>query len=304
MMDRYHLRYFLAVIDQGNFSKAALACNVSQPTLSAGISKLEATLGQRLFLRTNRRVELTGAGADLVSYARRIEAEFVSAERIVAGAIAAETVRLGLLVTTPSTWLERFLRDYRALGATDRVAIFEARERELHEKLANGRIDAALTIVRSESDPSHHDALFAEGYSLAMSSQHRLAGRHTIAAEELIGEPMIVRRQCEVLTQTSQHFTSRGVRPFFPARTTSDERALSYVRCNLGITVMPNCYEGPGIVRPKLTDFPLTRTIGLVYGRHVDVNTIRHGPIIKTLLRAVGEITLFGQHRDGLNTPD
>ena len=75
MIDRYHLRYFLAVIDQGNFSKAAATCNVSQPTLSVGIAKIEKMLGQTLFLRTNRRVELTDAGARLASHARRIEAE-------------------------------------------------------------------------------------------------------------------------------------------------------------------------------------------------------------------------------------
>ena len=59
MIDRYHLRYFLAVIDQGNFSRAAEACNVSQPTLSVGVAKLEKALGRPLFRRTNRRVELT-----------------------------------------------------------------------------------------------------------------------------------------------------------------------------------------------------------------------------------------------------
>ena len=61
MVDRYLLRYFLAVIDYGNFSKAAAQCHVSQPTLSVGIAKLEQGLGRPLFRRTNRRVELTEA---------------------------------------------------------------------------------------------------------------------------------------------------------------------------------------------------------------------------------------------------
>jgi len=51
MIDRYLLRYFLAVIDQGSFSKAAVHCNVSQPTLSIGIAKLERLLSRPLFLR-------------------------------------------------------------------------------------------------------------------------------------------------------------------------------------------------------------------------------------------------------------
>ena len=55
MIDRYLIRYFLAVVEQGNFSRAATHCNISQPTLSVGIAKLERTLGIFLFVRSNQR---------------------------------------------------------------------------------------------------------------------------------------------------------------------------------------------------------------------------------------------------------
>src|SRR6201996_5792607 len=97
MIDRYLLRYFLAVIDQGNFSKAAASCHVSQPTLSVGIAKLEGLLGRALFHRTNRRVELTEAGARFAVHARRIEGEFTLAEREVHEAADATDLRLGIL---------------------------------------------------------------------------------------------------------------------------------------------------------------------------------------------------------------
>jgi DNA-binding transcriptional LysR family regulator len=65
MIDRYQLRYFLAVADHGNFSRAAAHCNVAQPTLSVGIAKLEKDLGTQLFIRNSRRVQLTGAGGSI-----------------------------------------------------------------------------------------------------------------------------------------------------------------------------------------------------------------------------------------------
>jgi DNA-binding transcriptional LysR family regulator len=71
---------------------------------------------------------------------------------------------------------------------------------------------------------------------------------------------MIVRRHCELLSDTSRYFTARGVRPFFPARVTSDDRALRLVRAGLGVTVMPDCFRAPGVVRPRLADFPFTAT--------------------------------------------
>src|SRR3954447_4814127 len=101
MIDRYLLRYFLAIVDQGNFSKAAISCNVSQPSLSTGIAKLETLLSRPLFIRTNRRVELTEAGAQLAGHARRIEAEFAAAERAVQEAAAPATIRLGILSSIP-----------------------------------------------------------------------------------------------------------------------------------------------------------------------------------------------------------
>jgi DNA-binding transcriptional LysR family regulator len=287
MIDRYHLRYFLAVIDQGNFSKAAAFCNVSQPTLSVGIAKIETMLGQTLFLRTNRRVELTDAGARLASHARRIEADFALAEREVAGADVTGTIRLGVLVTTPARWIEHFLHDRRTAGLSERVEIVEARERELLDRLARGRLDLALTVIRAEHARYEQQVLFSEGYSLAMSSVHRLAGRDVVTADELINEPMIVRQHCELLSETSRYFTARGVRPFFAARTTSEDRALAYVRSGLGVTVMPDCFVEEGIVRPHLPDFGFSRAIGLVYAPHIDATALRGGLTVQGLIRAV-----------------
>jgi DNA-binding transcriptional LysR family regulator len=274
MIDRYLLRYFLAVIDQGNFSKAAAHCNVSQPTLSAGIAKLEALLGRALFIRSNRRVELTEAAVHLAGHARRIEAEFAAAERKVLAAAPQVTLRLGVLGSIPACWIEDYARRLRHSGGGERVEFVEGRERELGERLIRGSLDAALTIVRDDRRLAA-ERLFTEGYSLAMAADHPLAGRERIDGAELADQPMIVRRHCELLSDTSRYFTARGVRPFFPARVTSDDRALGLVRAGLGVTVMPDCFTAPGVVRPRLADFPFTRDIGLLFGHHADIAAVR-----------------------------
>ncbi len=269
MIDRYLLRYFLAVIDQGNFSKAAAACNVSQPTLSAGIAKLETLLGRPLFIRTNRRVELTAAAVHLADHARRIEAEFAAAERAVHETPAPHSLRLGVLASIPAAWIEDYVLALRDAGISERVEYIEGRERELTERLARGSLDLALSIVRDDARfPA--ERLLTEGYSLAMAATHPLARRELIDGAELAGETMIVRRHCELLSDTSRYFTARGVRPFFAARVTSDDRALRLVRAGLGVTVMPDCFTAPGVVRPRLTDFAFTREIGLLFGPHAE----------------------------------
>jgi len=287
MIDRYHLRYFLAVIDTGNFSLAAAACNVSQPTLSVGIAKIEKSLGKTLFNRTNRRVELTDAGARLLSHARTIEAGFAAAERAVAGAVAVRTLRLGVMSTMPRRWVERFLADRGATMAGDRVEIVEGNERELRGRLARGRIDAALTILRDGDDRAAAQPVLTEGYALALGASHPLAGQPIVRAQDLANDRMILRRHCELLPETSRFFTARGIRPFFAARTTSDDKALAYVRAGLGITVMPDGFREAGVVRAPLEGFDFTRAIGLVFAPHADAAALASGATVSALVEAI-----------------
>jgi len=285
MIDRYHLRYFLSVVDTGNFSRGAAACNVSQPTLSVGIAKMEAALGRPLFHRTNRRVELTDAGVRLLGHARMIEAEFAAAEREVIGTVDGGTLRLGILSTTPRRWTEHILHERRAFPTGDRIEIVEGTERDLRHRLARGRIDAAVTIVRDD-DGDRGRPILIEGYSLALGTVHPLATRASIRVDELANDPMILRRHCELLAETSRFFTARGIRPFFPARTTGDDKALGYVRAGLGVTVMPDGFRDPGVVRIPLDGFDFTRTIGLVHATHVDAQSASHRQIAAALAAA------------------
>ncbi len=287
MVDRYLIRYFLAVIDRGTFSRAADACAVSQPTLSIGIAKLERELGQMLFRRTSRRVELTEAGARFAAHARRIEAEFLVAERAVDASPTRATFRLGVLATIPTPLIEDFLVVLRGLGSTTRLELVEAGERDLNERLGRGRVDAAVTLLRGERDRQVGMPLFSEGYSLAMAADHPLAHLPIIAPTQLADNVMIVRRHCELLSETSRYFTSHGVRPFFAARTTNEDRTLALVRRGLGVTVMPDSFRHPGVVRPALADFSFSRTIGVVSAAHGDPGSLARSDIVEALRRAM-----------------
>jgi DNA-binding transcriptional LysR family regulator len=269
MIDRYLLRYFLAVIDCGSFSKAAKQLNVAQPTLSVGIGKLERLLGAALFLRTSKRVNITDAGSRLAAHARRIENEFNLAEAAVVNMRPARALRLGVLSTYPMSELAQTIRTAKHAQA-ERLEIISGNERELLQRLARERIDVALTIVRQESDRFASEVLFTEHYALAIHSGHPLADKPAIAAEDLSDNTMIVRRHCEVLSETSRHFTERGVRPFFAFRGTNDEQVLALVQAGLGVTVMPASYAMKGVIRPLLAGFNLKRRIGFLYAGHAD----------------------------------
>lgn len=282
MIDRYLLRYFLAVIDYGNFTRAAESCNVTQPTLSVGIARLESLVGQPLFNRTNRRVDLTATGARFAIHARQIEGQFNLAEQVGLADGPRQRFRLGIVNTLPLGML-RCIIERLSRWQAGQVEIVEGRERDLLERLGAARIDAALSIVRPQQHRYRSDPLFTEGYGLALPDAHPLAGESTIAAESLSENVMIVRRQCELLSETSQHFTKRGVRPFFAARTMNDDRAMAYVAAGLGVTIMPDCFRGPGITRVPMAEFDYVRTIGLLHRLAAEETHIISGHIASAL---------------------
>ncbi len=272
MFELYQLRYFLAVVETGSFTKAAARACVTQPTLSAGIKKLEGQLDTQLFHRSSRRVFLTEAGTRFVARAKSILFECNQAALELKGVAERAVLRLGVLRTIPSALISRLLRDFRREDAGAVIELFEGTEQEIANRLDEGSIDLAITILRGEpaarEDKSGELVLFREGYKLALAADHPLAGRDVIAAHELAEDNMIVRSRCEVLSETSRHFTDDNVRPRLVYRTEQDERALAMVAAGLGATVMPANYRHPGVVMVAFAGFDHMRTVALVRSRH------------------------------------
>jgi DNA-binding transcriptional LysR family regulator len=268
-MDRYLLRYFLAVAELGSFSKAAARVSVTQPTLSVGIAKLEGELGARLFERTTRRVSLTPAGSRFLTHARAISQEYEAAVRDVAQTPTLKRVRAGVLATIPARDLERLVALHAKQGGGEALELLDSTERDIANRLSDGRLDVAITILRPSLESFAREALRSEPYVLFVGEGHPLAGAESVEGGELAGETMIVRRQCEGLPEISRYFTNRDVRPSFSLRTLSDDRALAMVAAGIGITVAPASFDRAGLATVKLNGFDLTREVGLVYSDRV-----------------------------------
>lgn len=262
-MELYQLRYFLAVVETGSFTKASQRARVSQPTLSAGIQKLESALSVSLFERSGRRVFLTSEGSRFVPRARTILAEVQEAQAELASTEAKEVLHVGVLITLPAARIQALLRDFLRAQTGIVLQLFEGTERDLHSRLRSGQLDLAWTLERSEQR-GHADFLYDEGYTLAIASHHPLARRSALNVSELAAEPTIVRTRCEMLSETSRFFTSHNVRPRLVYRTEQDERALAMVAAGLGITVMPEHYQARGVTRIPLLGFSVRRRLSLV----------------------------------------
>ena len=268
MMKRTQLRQFLAVVDAGNFTRAAERIGVAQPSLSAGIAELERLVGARLFLRERRRIRLTDAGNRLLAHARAIEREFRLAEaELVTVKPAALPLRLGVIPSLSTAMLGRIVAAYHGERG---LVLVEGGDSDLRKRLAEGQVDAALTLIRAEDRDRPALTIFDEGYTLMLREGHALAGHDVLEPDDVAGETMIARRSCEVLAETSRWFTQRGVRPPFFLRSTNDDRCMEMVRIGMGVTTAPQSLARPGVRSVPLNGYDFRRTIGLLFPRGSD----------------------------------
>jgi len=262
MMDIYLLRYFLAVVETGSFTRAADRVFVTQPTLSSGIKKLEGQVGQALFERTNRRVFLTDAGTRFLPRAKAILHECNLALQSLEEADGTPLLRLGVLTTLSSLAVASLLAKFRALVPQVTIEIIDGTEQELANRLDDRSLDYVISLYHGEPE-SRAAKLKSEGYCFILPKMHILAGRETVSAADLREEYMIVRSRCEVLSETSRYFTDRNVRPRLVYRTPNDSRAVAMVAAGLGGTVVPRSLVDDSVCALRLEGFSYSRQLAL-----------------------------------------
>ena len=152
MIELRHLRYFVAVAEELNFSRAADRLHMAQPPLSAAIRQLEQQLGAGLFLRTTREVRLTEAGRMFLDGARRTLAELERAQSDARRAAAGDTGRLRIAFS----WSMRF-ETLPALGQAFRASHPDVEL--LTEEMWNARMPPALRAGAIDAAVSLHGVL-------------------------------------------------------------------------------------------------------------------------------------------------
>ena len=255
-MEIYQIRYFLAAAETGSFTKAADRVHVSQPTLSAGIKKLEQTLQSSLFDRQARRSVLSPAGIRFLDRARTIMAECERARAELTDSRESRSIRLGCLPSIPGGRLGELLATFSNAYSDITLEVLEAESGRLEQWLEQGRIDIALTAndpnVEADQGQTNRTPLFRQNMVLAMVHDHPLALRQTIRPDDLKDLAYVLRQHCPYVRTLNTYFTERSIRPNVLCRTRQETRALSLVAAGLGVTILPDTLNWPGVIfRPN-----------------------------------------------------
>ena len=263
-MELYQIRYFLAVAETLNFTRASERSFVSQPALTKAIQRLEEAIGGRLFDRTKSSVQLTELGRamlpnfrqiyDTARAAREEARRFTRAQR--------EVVRVGVMCTIDfQQVLPGFVESQERYGID--LQFREGNLEALTDDLDRGDVD--LGIMCSPYDTPRRFAatpLFREDYVVAIGDDHRFIGREAITMAELDHERYCERIYCEFSSYIERLLEERGVRLEVVQQSHREDWIQAFVRSNFGIAFMPHSIaQAAGLAHVLTADCPIVREV-------------------------------------------
>lgn len=266
-----HLAAFLNLARTGSFSAAARLQGVTQPALSRTIRFMENVIGNRLFDRTTRSVELTPTGRELIPIAERLVAEFAGAFGELAQFIEGRRGRI-VVAALPSIAavllpgaIARFQKTYPAVD----FLVHDALAANVVAATIDGRADVGVTLQPSPSDILDYRTLITDDFGVVCRADDALAARDVVAWSALADRPFIAMApEASVRAMTDAAFVQAGlaIRPLYQCSFLASLFGL--VAQGLGVTALPRLTlpllnVGDLVWRP-LTRPSLRRPIGVV----------------------------------------
>ena len=251
-MNLRDLRYLVTLADLRHFGRAAEACNVSQPTLSTQIRKLEEELGVALLERAPRQLMLTAVGEDVVRRARRVLADVEQMREAARRTTDPEagSVRLGIFPTLGPYLLPHVVPRMRQRFPQLELLLVEEKTEVLLQMLRDGRLDAAILALPLHEDWLESAFLFEEPFILAVPGNHPLAGRHGLQLAELVDQDLLLLEDGHCLRDQALEvcaLAGAGEKEGF--RATSLETLRQMVAAGVGITLLPMLAVKPPVPR-------------------------------------------------------
>jgi DNA-binding transcriptional LysR family regulator len=264
------LRYFVAVAEELHFTRAAERLYIAQPALSEQIQRLEGELGVELFRRTTRKVELTAAGEEFLSRARRILAEADEALADASRAARGETGRIRV-ATGATAGLEQVPRVLHAFREERPLVHLDLRQSDWEEYsggLVDGSVDAAFLWLPFKHEALSFAAVHEEPRMAALEAGHPLAAERELRMEQLVDEPWPwADTDPEVLAFWTGAAYRGGAAARWGPTVRSMEGMLEAVRSGLCVATVPASQARvsalPGIAfRPVADLTPATLAVG------------------------------------------
>src|ERR1700722_13133323 len=275
-MELRHLRYFVAVAEEENVSRAALKLHVSQPGISRQIHDLEDEIGSQLFERSAKSVRLTGAGKVFLTEARAVlqhADDAVKRARVAAGGTNGE-INVGYAPSLTIQILPQALRKFQEKFTGVRVVLHDLSTEEMLSQLGEKKLQVALTVrpLAKLLRGLNFEELAHYAMCVAVAPKHPLAKSKSISLEQISREPLIAysrKDYPEYHAMLEKLFAPVGRKPKIIGEHDGVTSILAAVESGRGFALVPSCIAsmvGPRLkllpLKPALPDVPVVAIWG------------------------------------------
>ena len=264
-MELRHLRYFIAVAEELNFSKAALKLYTAQPSLSQQIKDLEEDVGVRLLNRTKRKVELTEEGAVFLEQARLTLAQ---AEKAVAMArqvsqAKQQLLRIGFVPVAEIKVFPYVLPNLRVQNPELKIELLSLNNLEQMRAIKKGELDISFTRHNFQDNEIESKFVFREPLFFVLPKEHPLAKYEKIPVKALNGIDFVIpaEEQSGTLHNIILDFAkAQGIEFNIVQKVDNILFSINSIGLGLGCTILPAYISpltmGNTVIRPLDVELP------------------------------------------------
>ena len=268
-MELHQIRYFLALHETKNFTRAAERCHVSQPSLTRAVKALEDELHGALIHRERNNTHLTDLGRLMLPYFQEVYTH-MSAVKQRARAFAdlkEAPLSVGIMCTIGPGKLVNLFSEFHDAHPDIDLHIRDGRAQDLQALLAAGELDLAIYGLPDDDygDQIHAQPLFTESFIIIIAPGHRFAQMKAVRFRDLHDERYLGRSKCEVMEKFLRLADKLGVKPKQPYLSERDDWVEAMVRAGWGFSFFPEyATTAPDLVRRPLIEPEFKRTVNLV----------------------------------------
>ncbi|MFN3958817.1 MAG: LysR family transcriptional regulator [Parvularculaceae bacterium] len=269
-MEMQQIRYFLALAETLNFTRAAEECNVSQPALTRAIQALEGELGGDLLRREGRHSHLTELGKRMLPLLQRCYESALTARELARAVTKNEVAPLSIGVSNTVN-LELFMPPVSELFRTFpglQLRIQHGPAARLLDELKGGDFDLAIASAVDDGwERLDRWALYSEGFEIAIPASHPLARHNTLAFADLLRQSLLRQTGCEDRAAVERWFAERGGALAAAHEYDSQHDLKALLQASAAVAIVPE-------TAPQLSDVKRSPLEGLDVRRTVHVYAV------------------------------
>ncbi len=241
-MEMHQIRYFLAVAQTLNFTRAAEQCNVSQPALTRAIQQLEDELAGPLIRREGKLSHLTDLGQRMLPLMQQCYQSALSAKSLATAMKkgTAASLSLALSQTVDIDLLVAPLMELQRAFPGLQLTLCRGNAEAVAERLKKGEVDLAISgPLHEDWDRLHTWALFQDPLAMVVHRNHPLVTRNAVEADDVKNIPILLNPDCEYAGQTSKHLSQLNIEIERGHQIRSQHDLITLLEGNLGIGILP-----------------------------------------------------------------